>query len=136
MIYLAHPKYRFLVLACAVLGVLFAWQLRAGFEVGTALFLIIILGLLVWYSQALGSRVVVEPTRLVLHRPLATTRAVEFRQLAGVSEEGRFGQAILVLYHPLGEQGLVVLDEIQSLALPTVRNQDALLAMLVEQIPA
>lgn len=134
-IYSAHPKYRLFVLTCAVLAVLFIWQLRQLFDIGAVLFLVIAVGLLLWYGRMMGSRVVVEETRMALHTPLARPKVVEFRQLAGVSEEGRIGQSILVLYHPLAEHGLVELDEVRSLALPAVQDQEALLATLAKQVP-
>jgi hypothetical protein len=134
-IYRAHPRYRLFALICVGLVLLFAWQLWHKFEAGSAIFFVVVLGLLAWYGRAAGSRVEVDPTRLTLYTPLAAPRSVEFRQLAGVSEEGRMGQAILVLYHPLREHGLVELDEIRSLALPAMTDQETLLAALARQVP-
>lgn len=134
--YAAHPKYWLLTGIWAGLAVLFLWQLRRGSDTGALLFLLIALGLTVWYGRNLMSRVTLEDRRLRLHRPFVPDAVVEFRQLAAVGEEGRFGQSILLHYHPLRGDGLLELDEIRSLALPALVNQVGLLALLNEQVTA
>jgi hypothetical protein len=133
--YAAHPKYKLLVAVWAVMAALFAWQLRRGLDPETLLFLAIALGLLFWYGRGWGARVTLEARRLRLYRPLAADTVVEFRQLADVHAEGRFGQSILLHYHPLAADGRIELDEIRSLALPALLEQDALLETLTQQVP-
>jgi hypothetical protein len=135
-VFKAHPRYRLFTLAAAALAALFVWDLRDGVEIGSAIFLAVCVGLALWYGRAMGSRVEVTHDRVTLYAPLSAPATVEFRQLAGVSEEGRWTQAILLLYHPLADQGLLDLDEIRSLALPAVEEQPRLLATLDQQAPA
>ncbi|MCC6165812.1 MAG: hypothetical protein IT329_01165 [Caldilineaceae bacterium] len=133
--YAAHPRYKALAGVCAAMAALFGWQLRQGIDVGALLFLGAALALMLWYVRSWGSRVTLEPRRLRLQRPLDADTVVEFRQLAGVSEEGRFGQSILLHYHPLAADGRVELEEIRSLALPALQGQAALLEILTQQTP-
>lgn len=133
--YRAHPRYRLLALAAALLALLLAWDLRRGVEPGGLLFFGVALGLAAWYGREVGSRVTLETRRLRLQRPLAADAVVEFRQLAGVSEEGRFGQSILLHYHPLAADGRIELEEIRSLALPALQEQAILLEILTKQAP-
>lgn len=131
----AHPRYPLLAGVSAVMAALFGWQLRQGTDRETLLFLGITLALMLWYGRGWGSRVTLEPRRLRLHRPLDRDKVVEFRQLVAVQAEGRFGQSILLHYHPLAANGLVGLDEIRSLALPTLVEQATLLDILQRQVP-
>jgi hypothetical protein len=134
--YRAHPRYALFTLIAAVLALLFAWDLRRGVEMGGLLFLGVALALLVWNARGWGSRVILEPRRLRVQRPLSRAAVVEFRQLAAVNAEGRFGQSILLHYHPLAADGLVALDEMRSLALPALREQATVLDILQKQVPA
>lgn len=134
--YAAHPKYRLLTGLWAGMAVLFLWQLRRGLDTGTLLFLLIALGLTAWYGRNLAGQVTLEERHLRLQRPFVPDAVVEFRQLASVGEEGRFGQSILLHYHPLRGDGLLELDEIRSLALPALVNQAGLMALLTRQVAA
>ena len=135
MTYKTHLRYRLYLLAGLVMAALLVWNLVHTVEPGTILFIGICLLLVVWNVSASLSWVAVEPDRVILHGPFGGARAVEFRQLLSVTEEGRFGHAILLLYHPKLEQGLLDLDEVRSLALPAVADQEQLLENLSKRVP-
>jgi hypothetical protein len=132
----AHSRYLVLAILCLGLAGLFGWELAHRFDWGMLLFLAITLGLAVWYASVMASRVTLHPDRVEVFAPLGGTQAIEFRQLLSVTEEGRFGRAILLSYHPLLDQGLLDLEDVRTLALPIVVGQDALLADLAKQVPA
>ncbi len=132
--YAAHPKYRLWAAAWAAVAGVSAWQLRQGIDAGALLFLGIALALLVWYGREVGSTVTLEGRRLRLHRPLAADAVVEFRQLAAVHQEGRIGASILLHYHPLAADGLVALDNLRSLALPALVDQEELMGILQKEV--
>lgn len=134
-IYRAHSRYRLLTLAAVALALLFVWDLSKDVEAGSLLFLGVALGLFFRYGRVLGSRVTLEDRRLRLQRPFAPDVVVEFRQLAAIHEEGRFGQSLLLHYHPLTAAGLVELDEIRSLSLPALVAQSELAEFLDKQVP-
>jgi hypothetical protein len=132
--YPIHPRYRFCAVASALLALLFAYDLTQRVQFGSLLFFAVTLGLAVWYGRSLGSRVVVEGARLTLYTPLAAPQVVEFRQLTGVNAEGRGGKALLLLYHPLREHGLLDLESVRTLTLPEVAGQERLLELLAKQV--
>lgn len=139
-----HPasRYRWLALACAaafaaLLGVAL-WR-RAGGPAGLRpdelFFLALLAGLGLWNLRLACSRVLLNAEGLALHMPAAQPRLIAYRQLLSVSEEGRSGRLIAVVYYPLREDGLLDLDAALGLALPAVAEQEALLAALQERVP-
>lgn len=135
-VYRAHPRYRLFALICGLLALTFGWELSRGVEAGALVFLGVSIGLLAWFGREVGSSVTLEGRRLRLHRPFAADTVVEFRQLAAVHQEGRIGASILLHYHPLAADGLVTLDEIRSLALPALVDQEELADLLQREVPA
>ena len=136
MTYTAHPRYRIFALVSLLLAGLFAWDLFDGFEPAIGLFAVVCFGLFLWYARAMLTRVVLVADRVILRIPLSRPCAVEFRQLMTVSEEGRMAREILIMYHPTREQGLVDLDDVRSIGIPSMVDQNSLLAALTEQVPA
>ena len=135
MIYTTHLLYRFLTALCALLILLFSWQLRAGLEWGTLFFMAVVLWLAVRYAWLTASRVEVEADQVRLYTPLASPREVEFRQFSGVQEVGRGLKSILLLYHPRTATGIFDPDEIRTITLPAVNEHEQLLAALTAQVP-
>ena len=53
-----------------------------------------------------------------------------------VSTSGRAGNALILLYHPDRGDGMLDLDDVRSLVLPALDEQDALQSYLEAQVPA
>ncbi len=146
-IYKPHPRYRWMALGSGLLFLLFAWNLMApmirsgqwstvSYDVGTLFFMAAAIGIAVWQGRMALCRVVLTSQAVSLSAPLAQVRTVEFRQLSSVSESGRGGRVITLLYHPIGVNQLVDVDDLKGLALPEVVDQDSLLDSLEERVPA
>jgi hypothetical protein len=133
--YAPAPTYRFIFILCLGLALLFAWELWRVVTIGALLFLLISLALALWAGRALTARVQLTANGLCRHSLLQTPHCVEFRQLVGVSEEGRFNLVLVLTYHPMLDNGLLDLDAIQTLMLPAVRQQETLLAQLRAKLP-
>lgn len=145
----AHPLYRILFIVCTLLTALFAWSLGSTLahnlrmggtlawsvaEWGALFFLVIMLALSIWTMRQMFSRVELTPAGVTLFAPLLGEHHVDFRQCMGVSEGGRIGRSLTLLYHPVGADGLLDLDSVQSLTLPNVRDQETLIEHLREKI--
>jgi hypothetical protein len=134
MIYTGHPLYRLLAALCVLLVLLFAWQLRAGWDWGTLFFLAVALWSALRCARLMLGRVEMLADRLRLHLPGSSPHEVEFRQFSAVYEEGRGLKSILLLYHPRTATGLFDLDVEHSLVLPAVNEQAELLAALTAKV--
>ncbi|MEX1021476.1 MAG: hypothetical protein WDZ49_17575 [Litorilinea sp.] len=137
--YPVQQWYGISALLCLGLGLVFGWQLvgqlRAGAEAGTVLFLGICLGCAVWQWRAARTRVMLDRDRMIVAPPWRAAHEIEFRQLLTVVQEGRVNPTLLVMYHPRGANGLVDPDAVQSVTLPGVQDQTALLDRLEGHIP-
>ncbi len=134
-VYTAHPRYRLWAVGASLLAGLYAWELRRGFDRFTLFFFLIALAVLAWALRSLLSRVQVEDRGVTLRPPLVAPTSVEYRQLIGVSQDGRWNRSITLIYHPRLENGLLDLDQARTLALPSLVNQEELLATLMARIP-
>jgi hypothetical protein len=134
-IYRPHSRYVLITGIAALSLVALVWLLLQRLELAGVLFLFFAAGLLFVGVRSLLSHVEVDEHSLTLVRPLARPLQVQFRQLAGVSEEGRLQRVILLLYHPLQPDGLVDLDDLHSLALPALEEQLDLLETLQARTP-
>lgn len=93
------------------------------------------IGLALWNARLMLSRVLLGD-RAIAYQPWGgPLRRVEFRQLMSVSESGRAGNAIILLYHPTEPSGLLDLERVDSLVLPAVTEQNALLETLEAHVP-
>lgn len=143
-LYRTSSRFRFLTLGALIMTFLLIWDVwqtwngdaGAGARGGALLFLGISLGILAWGVHGTLTWVEVTEERLVRHAPFGADQTVEFRQLVNVEESGRGGGSLTLIYHPRYENGLLDLDDIRSLTLPALRNQEALLRMLEAQIPS
>lgn len=144
VIYRPTARYWLYAAAGALIALLYGWELtgvlRDSFQLSAfmerLLFFCVGLGLLGWGLFTARSYVDLTKDSLIWHKPIGPPVAVQFRQLISASEAGRFGASLALLYHPLRPDGLVDLDDARSLFLPTVEEQDVLLARLQEKIPA
>ena len=135
-VYRPTPRYLIFALVSLVMVGLFTWDVARRIEVGTVLFLVISIGLVLWNTRAALTRVTLMPDRITLSAPLSRPRAIEFRQLMSVTEEGRMGRALLVAYYPHAGNGLLDLDDVETAALPVLHDQDTLFAVLSKRVPA
>ena len=122
------------LIVCVALTLLFGWSLWQTPTIQTGFFCVICLGAAFWYGQMSLSSVTITENSLVYDSLLRSRQEVEFRQLIEVSENGRFGQAITLLYYPVLTTGLVDLENVQSLFLPQVIDQETLYSTLVANI--
>ncbi|MFN8491961.1 MAG: hypothetical protein U0350_30450 [Caldilineaceae bacterium] len=133
--YSTHIRYQFLALVCLLLAVGFGWNLTRSLTLDTAFFFVLSLGLIAWAVYAMFSHVEVNEDELALVTPLRAPHRVDFRQLISVSENGRFNPVLTLLYHPRRSDGLLDLDDAQSLILPAVTAQQELLDLLEARLP-
>jgi hypothetical protein len=120
---------------CVLISLLFVWQLLQGFEPGALLFLMVCLAVAGWQWRAARTEVALGADRLLVAAPLGTDHEIEFGQLLDVVQEGRVNPTILIMYHPRNADGLLDLDDVQTVTLPAVQDQTALLERLEGHIP-
>jgi hypothetical protein len=135
MTYRAHPRYVLLAGIGAVCVALLGWVLLRGYDLSVLLFFAIAAALLLLALRSSASRVEVDAAGLTLLRPLAPPLRIQHRQLVQATEEGRVQRVIVVLYYPLGEDGLVDLESLRSQALPALEDQTELLHVLQTKTP-
>ena len=146
-VYRPHARYFFFAAGSLGLATLFGWNLlrtvaAQGIPValeqapGDLFFFLALLGVTLWYLRLLLSRVYIEHESVTLVMPFARGRTVAYQQLAGVSTGGRFSRAITILYHPRLPNGLLDLDDLRSLILPELNDQDPLLVELETRVPS
>lgn len=131
----ARPLYWWLAGAGCGAALLFAWEMARGEPAPELVFFCaatLLIGL--WYARAAATVVRVGKQGLTVAPPLLGTRAVEFRQLAGISQEGRLFDVIVVLYHPVQANGLLDPEIVHSLHLPAVVEQEDLYDLLQERM--
>jgi len=135
-VYRPHPRYMLMIAIALICAFALGWMLLRSFDWGTLIFLAFAAGLLVIALSSLFSRVEVEDQGIRLARPLLPDIAISYRQLSEVTEEGRLQRVILILYHPLRDDGLVDLDDLRSQALPALEEQAELLELLQAKTPS
>ena len=111
-----------------------AWALWQQFDWITLIFLFGCLFAALSFASQWASRVELDDHGFWLHAPLRRRR-VEFRQLDSATEAGRVTRGIVVTYHPLAASGLLDLEELHSVALPAVAQQENLLEPLRARCP-
>lgn len=145
-IYQPHSRYRLMAGVSTLLFLALSWNLLApvfrgrgwlavNMDVGLLFFMAVSLGIALWYLRLSFARVEVSAESVTLRMPLSRPQSVTYQQLAGVSVSHRAGRPITLLFHPKGRAGLVDPDEIASLTLPELADQETLLADLEGQTP-
>lgn len=135
-VYRPHPRYLLMIAVASICALALGWMLLRRFDWGAVIFLAFAAGLVIVALSSLFSRVEVEEQGIRLYRPLLPAVAIGFRQLSEVTEEGRLQRVILILYHPLRDDGLVELDDLRSQALPALEEQAELLELLQAKTPS
>lgn len=130
----AHRRYWLLAGAGYGVATLFARELlRAGSAPELVFFFIAALWIALWYTRSALTTIGLSGQRLTFSPPLYGARTVDFRQLISVSQDGRLFDVLVVIYHPLQENGLLDLDGVRSLNFPAVAGQDVLYSFLQER---
>jgi len=135
MSYQAHLLYRWATLLLALLTLVLAWSVVQNFSREGIFFLLVMLAITGWFGRMIGQQVVLDERGLTWTAPLRRSRRIDFGQLLGVGESGRFLLVLTLLYHPRQPTGLLDLEAVHSITLPTMAAQDQLLTMLRDQIP-
>ncbi len=127
-------QYGLLTAFGAAAAIFCAWALWRQFDWITLIFLFGCLFAALSFANQWASRVEIDAQGFWLHAPLRRRR-VEFRQIDNAVEAGRIARGIVVTYHPLAPNGLLDLDELHSVALPAVAQQENLLEALRARCP-
>ncbi len=133
--YQPHPRYLLLAVVCGLFTGLFGWTLWHNFSPATTFFGLLCLALGLWNVQAALTQVQFDGQRLTIHRPLRSPQQIELRQLASVSEEGRLTRVLTMTYYPRQSNGLLDMEQLDTVHLPTVDDQTELLAQLQAKVP-
>ena len=147
-VYKPHPRYRWMALGSVLLFLLFAWNLMApvirsgqwatvNLDVGTLFFMAAAIGIAVWQGRMALCRVDTDVTGRLLVRSLGTGSDMSSSASCPASPKAGAADAVItLLYHPIGVNQLVDVDDLKGLALPEVVDQDSLLDSLEERVPA
>lgn len=143
-----RPQSRYLLLAgvSLVLAGALGWSLfgplRAGEPLtgtmvltGESFFFGLSVAVALWFLRQAMARVILTSTAVELTMPLARRQRAEFGQLMSVSESGRGGNALIVLYHPRRADGMLDLDDVRSMVIPAVHAQEELRTELEARMP-
>ena len=127
-----RPSARYALYFFATTGVvaLFVFSLFARFDWGSLFFLIAGLIGMFWSGDQVLSRVELDVTELRLYRLWRQPVRVAFRQMDSVQASGRLFSVLVFTYHPMQPDGLLDLDDLDTLTVPAVEEQALLLDLL------
>lgn len=134
-VYHSHPLYGWLTASLLLMTLLLTWSTARRFSGEGLFFVLIMVGATLWFARAIGNHVVLDERSITLQAPLRRPQRIEFRQLRSVTESGRLLVVPTLLYHPQQATGLVDLETLKSLTLPTLSHQDQLLSTLSAVMP-
>ncbi len=134
-VYRASPRYW--ILAVAALGataVLLFDIVTTGLRWDSALFAAI--GLLggLWALWMATTRVLVTDDGLIIQRFTAMYK-IDHQQLLRADVQGRFLGVLSLIYHPRLENGLIDTDQVGSMLVPALVDQQALIERLESRLP-
>jgi len=136
IIYLAHYRYKIQFILGILSTIIFGRSLFQELASDTALFTLISLGIALWSARDIWRYVEFTTRSVIFHRGFGTSpNEVDLRQMSSISEEGRMGRSITLLYHPKQPDGLLDLDTVNSLIFPQLRDQEELYSKLEAAIP-
>lgn len=134
-VYRAHALYSLVTLLLVLLTLVLAWNMVQDFSWEGLFFGLLMLAITLWFGRLIGNQLTLDERGLTLIAPLRRPQRIDFGQLLSVSESGRLFIVLTLLYHPRQPTGLLDLETVQSVTLPTLTAQDQLLATLTAQIP-
>lgn len=132
--YRPRGVYRGLTLLGFAVCLLFGWELARAFSWATLFFLLIALFFALTNLRWSASPVDVSESGLLCHRPPAAPLAIGFRQIADCQESGRRSNAISLIYYPVTDGGMLDLDTPRSCFLPSVEDQEQLVATIQQRL--
>ncbi len=141
-----HPRYLLLAVVGLVMTGAFLWSLTAPARAGQSFdpsvllsgegfFCASSLAMAVWFGRQALACICLTQSAVLVEMPLARPQKAEYGQIMSVTESGRGGNALVVLYHPRRESGMLDLDDVNSIIIPAVKQQQELQALLEERIP-
>jgi len=136
IIYSSHYRYKIQFALALLLALALAWSLSQNFAPDIAFFFLTCIGILLWSARDAASSVEQGGTTITLKRSLGRAKSIALGHISDVWQEGRLGQSITLLYHPQQEDGLLDLDNVESLILPQVQRQDELYEFLKDRVIA
>lgn len=133
--YRASPRYW--VLAVGGLGatLLLLIDLFRGARWDTILFAVIGLVGGLWALWMATTRVYVLEDGLLVRRFTALYK-VDYQQLLSADVQGRFLGVLSLVYHPRLDNGLIDTDQVGSMLVPALVDQDQLVATIESRIPS
>lgn len=134
-VYRTHALYSWVVLLLVLLTLVLGWGTLQAFSREGLFFLLVMLAITLWFGRLIGNQVTLDERGLTVIAPLRAPQRIDFGQLLSVSESGRLFVVCTLLYHPRQPTGLLDLETVHSITLPTLTAQDQLLATLTAQIP-
>ena len=109
---------------------LFAYSLITRFDWGSLFFLLVGLVGMFWSGDQLLSRVELDGTEIRLRRLWRQPARIAFRQMDALRVSGRIFPALVFTYHPILPEGLLDLQDLDTLTLPAVEEQSLLIDLL------
>ncbi len=88
-----------------------------------------------WALWMATTRVYVSNVGLIVRRFTAVYH-VDYQQIVSASVEGRFLSVISVVFHPRLDNGVIDTDQVGSLLIPALVDQEQLIEQLEARIPA
>ena len=126
----ANARYALYCIVTTTIVALLSYSLLTRFDWGSLFFLLVTLVGMIWSGDQLLSHVELDLTEIRLHRLWRAPVRIAFRQMDSLQIAGRIFPAQVYCYHPLQPDGLLDLQELHTLTLPAVEEQDLLLELL------
>ncbi|MCB0112923.1 MAG: hypothetical protein R2873_34010 [Caldilineaceae bacterium] len=134
-LYPARRIYQVFTLLGVLVTLLFVWTLMQSFDWLTFVFLGLAAIFAIVNLRWTLTRVELTPSGITLYEPLNQATHVDFRQMVAVYEAGRMFPGVSLVYYPVGQDGLLDMEDPRTLFLPAMERQDELLAVLHHEIP-
>ena len=123
-------RYALYLLVTTVVVILFVVSLVARFDWGSLFFLTASLVGMIWSGDQLLTRVELDATEIRMRQLWRTPKQVAFRQMNSLEVAGRLFSSLVFTYYPLQPDGLLDLQDLYTLTLPALEEQDLLLHLL------
>lgn len=134
-LYPARRIYQIFALIGLVMTLLFVWTLSQTFDWLTLLFMVSTAFFMMVNARWMLMRAELTPSGLTIHGPFDQTTHIDFRQMAEVHEAGRMAPGVGIVYYGLAENGLIEMDELQTIFLPALEDQQEFLQILRNEVP-
>ena len=123
-------RYALYFIVTTTVVLLFMVSLFARFDWGSLFFLGVGLVGMGWSGDQLLSRIDLDVTELRFRQLWRQPKQVAFRQMDSLHIAGRLFSVPVIAYHPLETDGLLDLQDLLTLTLPAVEEQELLIHLL------